>query len=562
MTGLLAVGLSSCMDQAAPPFEPSPLLTNTTPPNIVLVLFEDMSPRVGSFGDPLAYTPNFDRIAAEGIRYTHVFTTSGVCAPSRAALITGQYQQTIAAQHMRTMGPSGLPGGGPQDYLAVPAPDVKAFPELLRHAGYYTSNDAKTDYQFGDPFTIWNRSGPGADWSGRDPGQPFFHMQSFFNTHESAIWPVDMETTTATEEFLVARNRDAFADRIARTDPNDVIVPPYLPDTPIVRRDLATHYDNIAFTDATLGALYDRLEQEGLLETTILIVSTDHGDGLPRMKRSLYDSGLHVPMVVRFPDGRGAGRVNDELISFVDLAPTILSWADTAAPDNLPGIDFDGEDRDAARDYVFAAQDRMDNDPNWRRAVRDKRYKLIQNFRPGDRYFVPLDFRDVQPTMKELWRGLDAGTLPAAAQALFEPIPEFQLYDTEADPHEVTNLADDLAFLDQQARLQTALDMWRAEFNDMSVQSERAMIEDLWPGGIQPKTVAPTISVAVADDTRIVTLASETEGASIGYRAGSDAEQWQLYVDPFPLPAQVEFQAKAVRYGYAESDVVELEPLN
>ena len=233
--------------------------TALTRPNIVLVLFEDMSPRVGSFGDPIAHTPNFDRIAAEGVRYTSVFTTSGVCAPSRASLITGAYQQTIGAQHMRTTSAAGIASGGPQNYLAVPPPEVKAFPELLRAAGYHTSNDSKTDYQFGEPFSIWDVSGDGADWSGRAEGQPFFHMRTFFNTHESATWPIDRAPANPVEAFIVNRNTTEFAEREAIVSPDEVTVPPYLPDTPDVRRDIATHYNNIAFTDISLGALYDQL---------------------------------------------------------------------------------------------------------------------------------------------------------------------------------------------------------------------------------------------------------------------------------------------------------------
>ncbi len=548
---IVFIFVSGCAMQE-PPEEPS--ASQIVKPNIVLVLFEDMSPRVASFGDPLAHTPNFDRIATEGIRYTNVFTTSGVCAPSRAALITGEYQQTIGAQHMRTMGPSGLPGGGPQDYLAVPPPHVKAFPELLRRAGYYTSNDAKTDYQFGEPFTIWDVSGNGADWSGRDEGQPFFHMQSFFNTHESAIWPVDMETRTATESFLVARNRDAFKNKVARTDPDDVIVPPYYPDTPIVRQDLATHYDNIAFTDAALGALYDRLEQDGLLANTILIVSTDHGDGLPRMKRSLYDSGLHVPMVIRYPDGRAAGSINDELISFVDLAPTILSWADAPALPQPAGFDFEGEDRDRPRDYIFAAQDRMDNDPNRRRAVRDNRFKLIKNYQIDDPYFVALSFRDAQPTMKELWRTKAENSLPPAGRALFEALPDLQLYDTEADPDEIQNLADDPAFETDKTRLLTALDAWMSAHPDMSELSESDMIMRLWPDGKQPTTAPPIIDVAPDQNGQTVWITSPTEGASIGYQIGSEIDRWHLYKGPVKLPEGVDLRAKAIRYGYAESE--------
>ena len=559
---IIALGLSACANDTTDPVRSVSESDAAARPNIVLILFEDMSSRVRSFGDRLAHTPNFDRLAAEGVRYTNVFTTSGVCAPSRAALITGQYQQTIGAQHMRTMAPAGGTGGGPQGYFAVPPPHIKAFPERLRSVGYYTSNNSKTDYQFGQPFTIWNRSEPGADWSQRAAGQPFFHMVSLFNTHESAIWPVDMEKTPANQDFygLVSRNRQAFKDRGARTDPDAVSVPPYLPDTPIVRRDLATHYDNIAHTDLALGALYDRLADAGLLANTIVIVSSDHGDGLPRMKRSLYDSGLHVPMVIRFPDGRDAGTVNDELISFVDLAPTILSWADAPNPDHLAGFDFEGDDRDPSREYIFAAQDRMDFDPNHRRAVRDRRFKLIQNFSPGDRYFVPLAFRDVQPTMRELWNGLEAGTLSKAAQHLFEPMPEFQLYDLASDPHEIRNLSDAPEHAATVTRLKTVLDDWMLAHPDMSRVPEADMIQAMWPDGVQPVTAAPTLTYVDHAGARRVELRSTTDGASIGFRLNTSSEDWTLYTGPFDVPSGSRVQAKAIRYGFKESAIVSFDP--
>lgn len=525
-------------------------------PNIVLVLFEDMGLRVGAFGDPLAHTPNFDRIAAEGITYTRVFTTSGVCAPSRAALITGRYQQSISAQHMRTTNVGGIPPGGPQNYLAVPPAGIIAFPEILRAEGYHTSNDSKTDYQFGEPFTIWNVTGDGADWSGRADGQPFFHMRTFLTTHESAIWPIDMVPQTPIEAFVVSRNAQVFSNREARTDPATVSVPPYLPDAQEVRQDIATHYDNIAFTDIALGQLYDRLEAEGVLDDTILIVSTDHGDGLPRMKRSLYDSGLHVPMVIRFPNKMGAGEVNDELISFVDLAPTVLSIASAGTPDWIHGQNFLGPNRAPKRTYVFGAQDRMDNEPNLRRAVRDKRFKLIVNDLEGDPYFEPLAFRDSQPSMKALWAGLSDGTLPDAARQLFEPLPRFQLYDTKLDPHEIKNIANEHDQKETLNRLADELDSWRKRIGDADLISEAQLIESIWPGGVQPATAAPLPEFISRDGRLLVALSSATRGASIGYRMLNDEAGWTLYTEPFEYDGGLE--AKAIKYGYIESEAVEI----
>lgn len=528
---------------------------NSVKPNIVLVLFEDASPRFGAYGDRLAQTPNFDRIAKESVRYTHVFTTSGVCAPSRAALITGRHQMTIGAQHMRTSSGPGFPIRGPQNYLAVPPPEVKAFPELLRAGGYYTANNFKTDYQFGEPFTIWDQSANDADWEGRKDGQPFFFMQTYLTSHESMLWTEQAASDHPLGEFVLRFTKSVRDNRRATVDPADVDVPPYYPDTPGVRRDIAVQYDNIAFTDAMLGELYKRLDAGGLLDNTILIISTDHGDGLPRAKRSLYDSGLRVPMIIRYPDGWRAGEIDDQLISFLDLAPTILSWAGVQQPDWMHGRDFVGDDRDPEREYVFAAQDRMDEDDSRRRAVRDHRYKYILNAIPGDPYFAPILFRSALLTMKDLQTGYEERTLPPAAAALFEPLPEEQLYDTRADPHEVSNLASSPMHKQARDRLNAELLAWMNRMGDMSEMSEAEMIETMWPGGAQPSTAAPEVHIDEVGGRRLITLSSTTEGASIGYQFGSASEAWELYTAPLEMTAETELRAKAVRYGFAESPV-------
>ncbi|PHR92654.1 MAG: sulfatase [Robiginitomaculum sp.] len=524
-------------------------------PNIVFFLYEDMSSKVGAFGDPLAVTPNFDRIANEGVRYTRVFTSAGVCSPSRAALITGRHQMSIASQHMRTVTSAGVTEGRPQSYSAVPPVEVKAFPELLRASGYYTSNDYKTDYQFGDPFTIWDKTAAKADWSGRDANQPFFHMATSLLSHESYLWPTDMKGTSPLEKYIVARNKKWFKDKPPMTNPQDVVVPPYYPDTPEVRRDIAAQYDNIRLADEELGLLYARLEKDGLLENTILIVSTDHGDGLPRAKRSLYDSGLQVPMVVRYPDGWGAGSVNDELISFVDIAPTILSWAGTDIPKWIHGRDFAGPDRDAPNTYIYAAQDRMDNDRNYRRAIRSKDYKYIKNYLPNDTYFEPIPFRDVLPSMRSLWKGHAEGTLPPAAEFLFQPLPDVQLYSLNDDPHEVKNIAGNKSTQSIENSLKHDLEEFIERVGDMSVVQEEEMILNMWPNGKQPVTQTGMATFEKSKTAYLVTLTSETAGASLAYMLDDGEEKWRLYTKPFSLSPASEFQTKAVRYGYRESEV-------
>jgi arylsulfatase A-like enzyme len=521
------------------------------PPNIVLIVFEDMSPRIGAFGDPVATTPELDAFAQEAVRYPNTFTTSGVCAPSRSALITGVHQQTLGTHQMRTKSPvPGMKGGGPIEYEAVPPPQVKAFPELLRRAGYYTSNNGKTDYQFGEPFTVWDANAPDADWSGRAEGQPFFAMFNILETHESYIWPEDRESANPLLNAVTMRNRRDLAGKERVTDPAEVEVPPYLPDTPVVRDDLARHYDNIAFAEKKVGEIMERLKTEGLLDDTIVIVTTDHGDGFPRMKRTVYDSGLLVPMMVRFPDERGAGTVQDRLVSFIDLAPTILDLAGAQIPDWIQGLNFiDGSERD----YVFAAADRHDAVPGRTKAVRDGRYKYIRNYLPELAVLRPLAFRDALPTMQEIWRLAKEGTLPGPAARLIDsPRGREELYDTTADPHEIDNLVDDPAHADTLARMRGAMDAWIARTGDMSAIPEAEMVEAMWPGLVQPVTATPEIRIS---DGRVV-LSSATPGASIAYTLdGSEPLPGKIYSSPFaPAPGAI-IAARAVRYGYAASEV-------
>ena len=533
-------------------------------PNVVLIVFEDMGQRIGAFGDPVAVTPALDAFAREAVSFPNAFTTSGVCAPSRAALITGVHQQTLGAQHMRTRGAMGLSGGGPIEYDAVPPPSVKAFPELMRAEGYYVSNDFKTDYQFGEPFTVWDVSAEGADWRGRDQGQPFFAMITLLKTHESYIWPQTPQTDNRMAQLVAARNQRDLVGKAQLVAPEDVEVPPYLPDTPIVRADIARHYDNIAFQEKALADILDKLREDGVLEKTIVIVTSDHGDGLPRMKRSVYDSGLRTPLMVRFPDGAGAGTVDERLVSFVDLAPTLLSWAGADLPDYHHGWPFmtatGGQpDGAAPREFVFAAADRHDTVQDRYRAVRDSRYKYIRNYQPDHAFFRPLAFRDLQPTMRELWRLYREGAL-TQTQALYftAPRPAEELYDTQVDPHEIDNLAGDPALAATQARLSEALDAWIEKTGDLGALPEAEMIARLWPNMEQPVTAPPSITVETHGAGRMLSLASATPGASIGYRFPDDpAGRWRLYAARVQLPEGARMiEAKAVRYGYAESDVV------
>lgn len=533
------------------------------PPNILLIVAEDMSPRIGAFGDPLARTPTLDQLAADGVRFTNVFSVSGVCAPNRSSLITGVHAISMGTLHQRT--DMGVPGTDVDYYEAVPPPEVKAFPELLRAAGYATANFAKRDYQFGEPFTIWdidagNATSPlePALWRNLPEDKPFFIMLNLMATHESRL---ALPRDDYPESFRDSMNERAEATRElvdTVTDPDRVIVPPYYPETEGVRDSVAKHYDNVHYMDRQVGRVLAELDADGLDENTIVIFLTDNGDPFPRAKRSVYDSGLRVPMIVRFPDGGEAGKVDDGLVSIVDIAPSILALADVTIPAFIQGRSF--LDREQ-RTYVHAAMDRMDAVPDRVRAVSDGRYKYLRNYRPEVPFIRPLTFRDLFPIMREWLAAHANGMLSPVERRYFEvPRPSEELYDTSSDPWEIENLAEDPEFEDALERLRAALDGWIDSVGDLGAIAEIDLVERMWPGRQQPETAPPVSTVEVQSETeRRVSLSSATDGASIGYRIGNGA--WQLYTTPFVVDQNLPVEAKAIRYGYAESSVSIIPPL-
>ena len=538
---------------AAAPAEAQPAAQASRRPNILWISNEDMSPRLGAYGDRLARTPTLDRLAKESIRFTHAFTTAPVCAPSRAAIITGMYQNAIGAQHMRTTEDRAPELPGP--YLAVPPFYVKAFPEYLRAAGYYTTNRAKTDYQFGVPFTIWDEIGANAHWRGRrDKTQPFFSVFNIELTHESQIFPTS----------------PARKGKPLVTDPKEVPVPPYYPDTPAVREELARVYDNIADMDARVGELLKQLEEDGLAEDTIVFYWSDHGDGMPRSKRSLYDSGLRVPLMIRWPKSLAPafkpGTVSDQLVSFIDLAPTVLAAAGVDIPVHLQGRVLVGPKAGAEPGFIFAARDRMDLEYDMMRAARDKQFLYIRNFHPELPYVGFIPYRNQSDIMQELLRLQAEGKLTGPPSLWMKTSrPAEELYDTVADPHQINNLAGAPAHRATLERLRQAVAGWMTRIADQGLINEPEMIQRMWPGGAQPETAAPYIlprrttdvkrdaSLTVKGPTEVI-IYVPTQGASIGYTTDEGpTPTWRLYTGPIAVKAPMTIRAKAIRYGYKES---------
>ena len=519
-------------------------------PNILWVSFEDTNPFYGCYGDSVARTPNLDRLAADGCRWPNAFSTAGVCAPARSAVITGMYPTSIGTHHMRTAHTNKHTPEMPTPYSAVVPHYVKCFSEYLRAAGYYCTNNVKTDYQFDPPVTAWDELSTDAHWRNRpDPDQPFFAVFNPTGTHESGMWE--------------------SKDREITFDPGAIELPPYFPDTPKVRESMARMYTNIEESDTILGELLQQLEEDGLADNTIVFHWSDHGP-LPRGKRWPYDSGIRIPMIVRWPEGLEPGSVSDRLVSTVDLGPTVLSLAGVDIPWHMQGQAFLGQEAEYPREYVFAARDRYDESYDMVRAARDKRFKYIRNCRPDLPYLLWIPYRNRHPILQEMWRLHMAGELEGPQELMFQTRrPVEELYDTLDDPHETNNLADDPDHSAELDRLRCALDDWCEKVGDMGEIPESEMVRQWYPGGVQPDTASP-VMVPICEESPgtdgspeggtfkgplLLQLHCATQGASIAYtfEEGEDV-RWLLYTGPLRLPeGKTTVRAKAIRIGYKES---------
>lgn len=525
-------------------------------PNILWIVAEDMSPYISAFGDSTISTPYLDRLAKSGVCYDNFYSPHAVCAPARASIITGMYANSIGASHMRT-GPwyAGAASEeaikrynqnqpeGLEAYEAVPPTNVKMFTEYLRATGYYCTNNSKEDYQFIKTPAAWDDCSPEAHWRTRHADQPFFSVFNLMVTHESRIW------AKAEDSLLVDQDLE-------------VPVPPYLPDTKIAKNDIRRMYSNIIEMDQQVGEILNPLEADGLLDKTIVIWYTDHGGPLPRQKRLLYESGSEVPAIIRFPNAAFAGLRDDRLISFIDLAPTMLSLAHTQPPNYMDGQAFLGEYvRKEEPKYLFAASDRFDEYTDRVRSVRDHRYKYIRYFMPELPMYADIAYRNQMPIMQELKRLRDAGQLTSEQALWFRSTkPAEELFDLKNDPHELNNLAEDPKYADKLQELRTACLEWITNINDTGMIPETELIAQFKPNGIQPQTEPPVIHRTGS----LITVTCATEGASIGYKLYSSDEDpetmsWSVYTEPFTISDGQQLQAIAHRIGYRRSEVVGFE---
>jgi N-sulfoglucosamine sulfohydrolase len=439
LAGFLILG--SCANNTSPKLP-------TDPPNILWITSEDNSPFLGCYGDEFATTPTLDKLATEGILYENAFANAPVCAPARSTIITGMYPPSLGTQNMRSV---------------YPIPEsIKFFPQYLREAGYYCTNNSKEDYNMPKPEGVWDESSSKAHYKNRAEGQPFFAIFNFTVSHESSI-------------------HKSISNDSLRHDPVKVKLPPYHPDTPEMRHDWAQYYDKVEDLDGMVAQVLQELEEAGLADNTIVAYYSDHGGVIARSKRFVYESGTHVPMIWRFPKKYAhlapgkPGERTDRLVSFVDLAPTILSLAGIKVPENMQGKAFLGDQQTAPRDYVHLFRGRMDERIDHVRAVRDKQFRYIKNYMPHRIYGQYIEYLWRAPSCRSWEEAFLAGNCNEIQSAFWKEKPAEELYDVLADPWEVNNLADDPAYAETLERLRAETDRWMKEIKDTGLMPEGEM---------------------------------------------------------------------------------------
>lgn len=455
---IAAVSIGSCAHALAADAPPRP--------NILWLIGEDMGPELACYGTPEVSTPNLDRLAREGMRFTRAFSTAPVCSASRSAFMTGMYQTTIGAHNHRSHRDDGyrLPDG------------VRVLTDWLRDAGYFTANvrkiapglngTGKTDWNFdydGKPFDS-------DQWSDLKNHQPFYAQVNFSEAHRGGAWPEARKTLKQL------------------ADPDKVVIPPYYPDHPLTRDDWANYLDSITNLDRKIGLILDKLRADGLAENTVIVFMGDHGQAMVRGKQWCYDSGLHIPLIIHWPAGlpapKGyqAGTVSDQLISEIDVSATTLALAGIKKPEKMQGRVFLGPRSEPPREYVFGARDRCDETVFRIRTVRDARYRYIRNFDP-ERPFLQLNrYKETQYPVITLMRILhEQGKLTPVQEVLLAPSrPPEELYDLETDPDEIHNLADSPQHRDVLNRLRGVLDRWIEESHDQGRTPEPPEVVAAW----------------------------------------------------------------------------------
>jgi arylsulfatase A-like enzyme len=519
--------------------------------NVIWISCEDMGPVLGTYGIDEISTPNIDKLAKEGIKYTNAYSTVGVCAPSRFSIITAMYPARLGAHNMRSgnfytykdpdkltykqnKGVLDKSGKNVPEYEVVTPPNVKAFTEYLRDENYYCINNNKCDYQFNSPFTAWDVVSRNVSYKDRPENTPFFYVKNLMVTHESRIWLRKDEPITVDKDILK--------------------IPAYYPDIPEVRTDIAIKYSNIQEMDRQVGEIINDLKASNLLDKTIIIFWSDHGGNLLRQKRAVGNSGLRVPLIIRFPDGFRSGQVDERIVSLMDLGPTTMSLLGIEPPSFLDGKPFLGKFKTKPRKYAFGSADRFDESTDMQRSVIDGRFVYIKNFMPELPLIYRNKYREQVSMNKKIIQMNNNNELSGDSKYIFmDTKKNEELYDLKYDPYEVNNIASNPDYNEKLIELRDALNLWQNEIDDKGFTNETELINQFWPNMIQPTT--KSVEISILDNN--VSLKCDTKGASIGYQIDTQigSQNWNLYNQPFPLSSNQKLATRAIKIGYKASSI-------
>jgi len=431
-------------------------------PNILWIIAEDMSCNFSCYGEKTIQTPNIDKLAGEGVKFEQVFVTCPVCSPSRSALISGMYQTKLGAHNHRSQRNTGSLAGEADYHSSYSAP-VKLLPQLLQEAGYYTTlggkkgqqsnlegkNLSKSDYNFVWSEDIYNAN----DWKNRKPEQPFF----------------------AQIQLQGGKKRSAKVSN--PVNPDDVTLPPYYPDHPVMRQDWARYLNSVLSLDSEIGEIMNRLEKEGIVENTVVFFVTDHGISHLRGKQFLYDEGIKVPLIIRWPGVIEPDSVRRDLVSFVDIAATTLAIAGIKIPDHIDGRDLFAK-KYVSREYIAAARDRCDETVECLRCIRTDRYKYIRNYfsdKPHMQHNQYKDNKEITKVMRQLYA--DSKLDPVQSRIFAAPRPAEELYDLQNDPWETENLAGSSKHQDILNQMREKHVQWMRDTRDMGLIPEPELEE-------------------------------------------------------------------------------------
>lgn len=431
-------------------------------PNILWLVIEDTSPQyIGCYGNSAVNTPNIDQLASGGVRFSNAYSTGTVSSPSRSTIITGVKTYKLGTGNHRS---------------SFPVPSfIKGFPYYLKQAGYYTSNNSKTDYNTSDAKRIiadsWNESSDVAGWWNRKPGQPFFSVFNFEDSHQS-------RTMTNPYHMYEKQVLDLLPDSLEVGD-NDFQMPPFYKDTPEMRKQLARVYNGVSLADYKIGQILDRIRKDGLMDSTIIFFYADHGEGMPRGKSNGIGQGYKVPFVVWFPEtykhlspwGTG-GIVTDEQIDFADLAPTILSLADVDIPEYFDGRAFLGSQREEAKEYLFISNDGCENSFNLDRTVIKNNLLYTRHFTPYSPQLRWIHYFIYGSISQLIVNDYNSGKLSDKEAIVMEPRKAEYLYDLSADPWEMHDLSNDPAYREELDQMRRALEKNIVDSKDVLFNTE------------------------------------------------------------------------------------------